>query len=366
MTRTEVFTFLCAAGALTACGGVSVAPSPEVSCESRGCDRAVEAATEALECPPARVLVRDLGVDRYRGVGCGRVVVLDCGRGCRVEERPAPIAPRAEVAYRAAFELLCAPDAVAVAGEPDGFVATCRGVGVRYACRGEGCERVGPVEALPYALRQLEPSALDCLSRSRVDLRVSFDSRGHVVRVDAEGIRPVRMRGFVRDGEAAETKQECIRALFEPLPASPAHAGTDVIFALGGPGARRPSQLSMLAPPAASEPAPQAPATPTRSASTPAAPAPSASPEQQAAEAALRAALDARAAAILACTGTNGAVVELRAEAEGPLAVTLRGALAGSPEEGCVRSAVGALERPPALGAGTVVHLVEATPAPAP
>jgi hypothetical protein len=365
----KLFLPLVAAILLTACGGVSLAPSPIVSCESRGCDHAEEAAATSLDCPADRVLVRDLGVDRYRGTGCGRTVALDCSDDCRAIEAATEITPRAEVAYRAAFELLCAPAAVDIVEEGDAFVASCRGIGVRYACAPDsGCARLGPIDEARYLLRQLEPAALDCLSRSRADLRVSFDSRGHVVRVDAEGIRPVRMRGFQRDRETAETKQECIRELFGPFPAFPELAATDVVFAVGGPGARRPSQLSTLAPPAALETEPTSPVPPPEPAPAPAEPEPAAtaSSERLAAEAELRAALDARSGAILACTGTPSAVLELRAEADGPMTLALRGALAGSPEEGCVRSAVGPLERPGGFGAGVLVHLVGAPTTPTP
>ncbi len=352
------------------CGGVSVAPSPTVSCTSRGCDRAAEAGPEALGCDAERTLVRDLGVDRYRATGCGRTVVLDCAHGCGVIEPASEIAPEAEVAYRASFELLCAPGSVVVTPDGDALVASCREVAVRYRCDRGGCARLGPTDEARYALRQLEPELLECLSRSRADVRVSFDARGHVVRVDAEDMRPVRMRGFERDRESAQTKQECVREAFEPLPAYPELAGTDVVFALGGPGARRSAQLSVLAPPTAApeplapEPAPPAPEPPVVAAPEPSdALAPNDDPRHQAAEAALRAAIDARAGAILACTGSASAVLEVRAAEGASLAVALRGALSGSPEEGCVRSATAAVARPDGLADGVIVHFVEA-PAP--
>jgi hypothetical protein len=232
---------------LGACGRLSIAAEPTRSCGSRGCDRATEASAGALGCDARRVLVRDLGVDRYRATGCGRSAVLDCAHGCRVVEGPAALAPRAEVAYRASFELLCAPTAVEVEEVDGALVASCRGVAVRYACGG-GCDPRGPVDPPRYALRALEPEVLDCLGRSGAELRVTFDGAGQVLRVDTEGLRAVRMRGREAHRDSVETRGDCLRALFRALPAQPSLAGTDALFRYGGPLARSPEQLSRLAP----------------------------------------------------------------------------------------------------------------------
>jgi hypothetical protein len=239
---------------LSACGRLSIAPRPTRSCASRGCDRAAEAAAEALGCEPGRTLVRDLGVDRYRATGCGQTVVLDCAHGCRADAPPARLAPRDEVAYRASFELLCAPESVAIEETEGGaFVAACRGVSVRYLCE-RGCERGAPVDPGRFALRALEPEVLDCVSRSHIELRVAFDEAGEVVRVDGDGLRTVRIRGREAHRDSVETRGDCLRAVFAGLASQPSLAGTDEVFEYGGPEARSPAQLSRLAPPHASSP----------------------------------------------------------------------------------------------------------------
>ncbi|MBC7173114.1 MAG: hypothetical protein H5U40_11825, partial [Polyangiaceae bacterium] len=239
---------LAVAAVLSSCGGVSIAATPVESCGSRGCDRAVVAGAAALECDESKVLVRDLGVDRYRATGCGRTVVLDCGGGCRATEPPRGLDARSEVAYRASFELLCAPSAIAITEAGGEFVASCREVAVRYACSGEGrgCARQGVVDPPRYALRQVEPAVLSCLSRSRADLRLFFDARGALVRIQGEGFPVVRMRGSHPKERSAETKRECLREAFTRLPAHPELARTDLVFAYGGPAAASPSRLSAM------------------------------------------------------------------------------------------------------------------------
>jgi hypothetical protein len=87
------------------------------------------------------------------------------------------------------------------------------------------------------------------------------------------------------------------------------------------------------------------------------------------AEATIRRGLDARAADVLACVDRESVAVRVTHAADGQVAITLSGELRGSPEEGCVRAALGEV-RAPAGEAGVVVHLVRArrstTEAPAP
>jgi hypothetical protein len=81
---------------------------------------------------------------------------------------------------------------------------------------------------------------------------------------------------------------------------------------------------------------------------------PIASPD---ATAPLRAWLDAQRDAILTCTERTSVAVTARWDATGTVTVALGGELAGTPAEGCVRSAVGA-QQVPAGAAGEVRHLV--------
>jgi hypothetical protein len=80
------------------------------------------------------------------------------------------------------------------------------------------------------------------------------------------------------------------------------------------------------------------------------------------AEAALRAALDARRDDVLACVGRDRAVVRAAWGAAGDLAIALTGELAGTPEERCVRAALADV-RAPAAGRlrGAVLHLLRAS-----
>ena len=72
-------------------------------------------------------------------------------------------------------------------------------------------------------------------------------------------------------------------------------------------------------------------------------------------EAGLRSALDAHKADILGCVGTARASLSVR-YSEGKATVSLRGKLAGTDEEGCVRHVTGALRAPP--GDGSLIHVV--------
>lgn len=116
---------------------------------------------------------------------------------------------------------------------------------------------------------------------------------------------------------------------------------------------RFPTTVAIAAPPP--EPEPDAPSAADLPVSSPA-------PETQgaevtAAEAAVRAALDAAHADVLACVARDRVVVRATWDAAGVVSLALQGDLAGSPEEGCVRAALSALSAP-AGAAGTVLHLV--------
>ena len=95
-------------------------------------------------------------------------------------------------------------------------------------------------------------------------------------------------------------------------------------------------------------------------------------------EARIRAGLDAHRDDVLACTGRSASVVRVRYALDGSITLTLAGDLEGSPEEGCVRAAIGGV-RVSTGHEGTVMHLVRRpsgaaepappagpTPAPAP
>jgi hypothetical protein len=60
---------------------------------------------------------------------------------------------------------------------------------------------------------------------------------------------------------------------------------------------------------------------------------------------------------VLACTGRSASVVRVRYALDGSITLTLAGDLEGSPEEGCVRAAIGGV-RVDAGHEGTVMHLV--------
>ncbi len=71
----------------------------------------------------------------------------------------------------------------------------------------------------------------------------------------------------------------------------------------------------------------------------------------------LRTWLDTQRDAILTCTARTTVAVTARWDATGTVTLALGGDLAGTPAEGCVRSAVGA-QHVPAGAAGEVLHLV--------
>lgn len=75
------------------------------------------------------------------------------------------------------------------------------------------------------------------------------------------------------------------------------------------------------------------------------------------AEAAIRRGLDARSEDILACVDRSTVAVRVNHAADGTLSITLSGDLRSSPEEGCVRAAIGDV-RVPGGEPGVVVHLV--------
>lgn len=77
------------------------------------------------------------------------------------------------------------------------------------------------------------------------------------------------------------------------------------------------------------------------------------------AEETIRRGLDARAADVLACVDRESVAVRVTHAVDGHVAITLSGELRDSPEEGCVRAALGDV-RAPAGEAGVVVHLVRA------
>lgn len=78
----------------------------------------------------------------------------------------------------------------------------------------------------------------------------------------------------------------------------------------------------------------------------------------------LRAWLDEHGATITACTGGQPAAVRLVRAASGEVTVSLHGPLAGSAEEGCVRSALPA--RRFESGPAELIHVVQPPPAPTP
>ncbi len=74
-------------------------------------------------------------------------------------------------------------------------------------------------------------------------------------------------------------------------------------------------------------------------------------------EAHIRSGLDARRDDVLACTGRSATVVRVRYALDGSISLTLAGDLEGSPEEGCVRAALGGV-RVEGGHEGVVMHLL--------
>jgi hypothetical protein len=86
--------------------------------------------------------------------------------------------------------------------------------------------------------------------------------------------------------------------------------------------------------------------------------APSSIDEETAAiETTIRGGLDAHRDDVLACTNRSASVVRVRYAFDGSVTITLGGDLEGSPEEGCVRAALGGV-RVSGGHEGTVMHLV--------
>lgn len=75
-------------------------------------------------------------------------------------------------------------------------------------------------------------------------------------------------------------------------------------------------------------------------------------------EARIRAGLDARRGDILACTGAERVAVRAGYAPDGSVALSLQGALSGTPEERCVQDALDGVRVPATGGAGVVVHLI--------
>lgn len=71
----------------------------------------------------------------------------------------------------------------------------------------------------------------------------------------------------------------------------------------------------------------------------------------------IRRGLEARRDDVLACTGRTASVVRVRYAVDGSIELRLAGDLEGSPEEGCVRAALGNVRVEPGR-AGVVLHLL--------
>lgn len=71
----------------------------------------------------------------------------------------------------------------------------------------------------------------------------------------------------------------------------------------------------------------------------------------------IRGGLDAHRDDIIACTNRSASVIRVRYAIDGAITLTLGGDLEGSPEEGCVRAAIGGVRVEPGHE-GTVMHLV--------
>jgi len=82
-------------------------------------------------------------------------------------------------------------------------------------------------------------------------------------------------------------------------------------------------------------------------------------PGDPSADAAARDAVRARAASILACVAGETVALEVTWSADGALDASLRGELAGSPEESCVRAAIADLRIAAPGAPGRILHAVQ-------
>ena len=79
---------------------------------------------------------------------------------------------------------------------------------------------------------------------------------------------------------------------------------------------------------------------------------------QQTLDAATQAAFNARRAAVLSCMGGQPAVLYLRWQANGALTISLGGALAGTAQEACIRTALTGISFRPGA-AGQAIHTIQ-------
>lgn len=263
-----------------------------------------------------------------------------CGGGADAYE--------AGASRRARAELSC-PQAITRPTGAGGYVAVGCGRRQSYTCvtdvRGHGfaahreavCVPDGPPVSIARTSGDAE-AVTHYSSTALEDARVVLAAIADCPPVEHEATIAITIGP---DGVATRTE----------TPGVPVETGTCVVTSLRGAvfATRRTTEVARvrLDPHAPSSPATTAP-------HTSAPPAPDA-----AAEAAARRAIDALRTAILACTSGEPIAVSGEWTATGALSLSLSGALAGTPQDGCVRAtARDVVLSPPPNGAGAVLHAV--------
>ncbi len=199
---------------------------------------------------------------------------------------------------------------------------------------------------------------------------VAFDDAGAVDKVISDNHTAILKCG---SGATIEFSGQVLAGISEGL--SPADACVANVLAGKLPelsrslrGKLKKATYTVKAPATPSEPKrPEAPKpTPTVATAPEPKPAPTVSDETLAVEKAVRDALDTRAAAALACSGSDQLALEATYSEDGSLTLTLRGNATGSPEERCVQEALKGLSIDTQGQAGRVIHLVTKPAAPNP
>lgn len=272
------------------------------------------------DCPMERVTQSRLGGGLYRVTGCGRVVDYVCLEGlCDLEREGAHEPSRRGEIPPVDIVLPGSTLRVFAAEEADGYRIE------HLPVSGDACDEV--------QFRQGSASLrLEATGASRSQPHRAFRIPGtHLRRIVAGSETSIELCG--QEHSLAPAERDALRELMvsadpELAPASPATA-----------------PASPASPPSPTEEPPSPPSTST---STPS--------EESEDSAALRSALDDQAPVVLACVAQP--LVALRVTwSAGEAQVSLQGAQAGTPEEGCIRAALGDGLRAPE-GSGELLHVV--------
>ncbi|MFO0696110.1 MAG: hypothetical protein U0230_21280 [Polyangiales bacterium] len=227
------------------CSTFTAPATPSSSCRGKRCELAIRKASRDLACDERNVLARAFGESRVLATGCARQAEYVCSRSsCRRRGDVRSLDVAGEVRYRASLELFCPlAEVLASPTSTEGlFEATCRGTTVRYRCSASGCEPGGPTDPGLLALRQLEPSVLECTSTRRAAVEVVYDARGEITRVTVEGVGTAYLRSNVPHGVQDRSGRGCLARVFRTVPPDPDRAGETLVVGYGA-GADAPESL---------------------------------------------------------------------------------------------------------------------------